>query len=97
MPVWPPGGYVVTLAGQKLTIARPRPLQTDGAGVVPAQEGSLLQSREAMPQAVLRRMENEVRTREYEREVDVARDDFRPLDRALPLGPADPQDPASDA
>jgi len=67
---------VATLAGQKVAITRPRVRQTDGGGEVPLETYSRLQSPEAMPQAVLRRMVRGVSTREYEHVVDMARDGF---------------------
>ena len=67
---------VATLAGQKVAITRPRVRQTDGGGEVPLEMYSRLQSPEAMPKAVLRRMVRGVSTREYEHVVDMARDGF---------------------
>ena len=43
--------------GQKIAIARPRVRRTDGGGEVPLDTYARLQSPEAMPEAVLRRME----------------------------------------
>ena len=45
-----------TLAGQKIPIARPRVRRTDGGGEVPLETYARLQSPEAMPEAVLRRV-----------------------------------------
>jgi putative transposase len=47
---------VATLAGQKVAITRPRVRQADGGGEVPLEMYSRLQSPDAMPGAVLRRM-----------------------------------------
>jgi putative transposase len=69
-------GGVVTLAGQKLPIVRPRVRGADGGGEVPLETYAQLQSPDAMPQAVLRRMVRGVSTREYEHVVDTARDGF---------------------
>jgi len=65
-----------TLAGQKLTITRPRVRRTDGAGEVPLGTYARLQSPDAMPRAVFRRMVCGVSTRAYEQVVDLARDGF---------------------
>jgi putative transposase len=64
------------LAGQKVAITRPRVRQIDGGGEVPLEMYSRLQSPEAMPKAVLRRMVRGVSTREYEHVVGMARDGF---------------------
>jgi putative transposase len=69
-------GGVVTLGGQKLPIDRPRVRRADGGGEVPLEIYTKLQSPEAMPQAVLRRMVRGVSTREYEDVIDTARDGF---------------------
>jgi putative transposase len=65
---------VATLAGQKLPIDRPRVRRADGGGEVALETYSRLQSGDAMPQAVLRRMVRGVSTRDYEGVIDVARD-----------------------
>src|SRR5262249_48360718 len=65
-----------TLAGQKIPIACPRVRRTDGGGEVPLQTYARLQSPEAMPEAVLRRMVRGVSTRDYENVIDLARDGF---------------------
>jgi transposase-like protein len=65
-----------TLAGQKIPIARPRARRTDGGGEVPLETYARLQSPEAMPEAVLRRMVRGVSTRDYGDVVDFARDGF---------------------
>jgi putative transposase len=66
----------VTLAGQKLAIDRPRVRRTDGSGEVPLGTYARLQSPDAMPRAVLRRMVRGVSTRDYEQVIDIARDGF---------------------
>ena len=65
-----------TLAGQKIAIARPRVRRTDGGGEVPLETYARLQSPEAMPQAVLRRMVRGVSTRDYANVIDLTRDGF---------------------
>jgi transposase-like protein len=57
---------VASLAGQKLSIDRPRVRRVDGSGEVALQTYARLQSGDAMPQAVLRRMVRGVSTRDYE-------------------------------
>jgi transposase-like protein len=64
------------LAGQKLPIERPRVRGAASGGEVPLETYTRLQSPDAMPQAVLRRMVRGVSTREYEHVVDMARDGF---------------------
>jgi len=65
-----------TQAGQKIAIARPRVRRTDGGGEVPLETYARLQSPEAMPEAVLRRMARGVSTRDYEKIVELTRDGF---------------------
>ena len=67
---------VVILGGQKLPIERPRVRRVDGGGEVPLETYARLQSPDAMPRAVLRRMVRGVSTRDYEDVIDVARDGF---------------------
>lgn len=67
---------VVTLAGQKLPIERPRVRQAKGGGEVPLESYAHLQSPDAMPRAVLRRMVRGVSTRDYEDVIDMAREGF---------------------
>jgi transposase-like protein len=67
---------VVTLAGQKLPIRRPRVRRTDGQGEVELEMYDLLQREEAMPEACLRRMVRGVSTRDYEGVIDVATEGF---------------------
>jgi putative transposase len=69
-------GGVVTLAGQKLPISRPRVRRSDGGGEAAPETYAQLQSPWAMPQTVLRRMVRGVSTRDYEQVVDMARDGF---------------------
>ena len=69
-------GGVVMLGGQKLPIDRPRVRRADGGGEAPLATYAQLQSPDAMPQAVLRRMVRGVSTREYEHVVDMAREGF---------------------
>jgi hypothetical protein len=65
-----------TLAGQKIPIARPRVRRTDGGGEVPLKTYARLQSPEAMPQAVLRRMARGVSTRDYAIVIDLTPEGF---------------------
>jgi hypothetical protein len=65
-----------TLAGQKISIARPRVRRADGGGEVPLETYARLQSPEAMPEAVLRRMVRGVSTRDYANVIDLTRDGF---------------------
>ena len=67
---------VATLAGQKLPIERPRVRNAHGGGEVPLETYARLQSNDAMPQAVLRRMVRGVSTRDYEEVIDTAREGF---------------------
>ena len=67
---------VATLAGQKIAIERPRVRHTDGRGERPLEIYARLQSPDAMPRAVLRRMVRGVSTRDYAGVVDLARDGF---------------------
>jgi transposase-like protein len=67
---------VATLAGQKVAIERPRVRPTDGRGEVPLETYARLQSPDAMPRAVRRRMVRGVSTRDYAQVVDLARDGF---------------------
>jgi transposase-like protein len=69
-------GGVVTLGGQKLPIDRPRVRRAGGGGEVALESYGKLQSPDAMPRAVLRRMVRGVSTREYEDVIDTARDGF---------------------
>jgi transposase-like protein len=69
-------GGVITLGGQKVPVDRPRVRRADGGGEAPLETYAKLQSPDAMPQAVLRRMVRGVSTREYEHVVDMAREGF---------------------
>ena len=71
----PPRG-VATLAGQKVAIERPRVRHTDDRGEVPLETYARLQSPDAMPRAVLRRMIRGVSTRDYAEVVELAREGF---------------------
>ena len=66
----------MTLGGQKLPIDRPRVRRVDGGGEAALENYEKLQSPDAMPRAVLRRMVRGVNTREYEHFIDIARDGF---------------------
>jgi transposase-like protein len=65
-----------TLAGQRIVISRLRVRRTNGCGEVPLETYARLQSPEAMPEAVLRRMVRGVSTRDYENIIDLTRDGF---------------------
>ena len=67
---------VATLAGQKVAMDRPRVRHTDGRGEVPLEVYAHLQSPDAMPRAVLRRMVRGVSTRDYAGVVELARNGF---------------------
>jgi transposase-like protein len=67
---------VATLAGQKVAIERPRVRQAGDGAEVPLETYARLQSPDAMPRAVLRRMVRGVSTRDYAAVVDLARDGF---------------------
>jgi transposase-like protein len=67
---------VATLAGQKVAIARPRVRQAGGGAEVPLETYARLQSPNAMPRAVLRRMIRGVSTRDYAEVVELARDGY---------------------
>lgn len=67
---------VITLAGQKLPVEKPRVRRTDGRGEAELSTYGLLQREEAMPQAVLRRMVRGVSCRDYEGVVDLAQEGF---------------------
>ncbi len=65
-----------TLAGQKVAIERPRVRQAGGEEETPLETYTRLQSPDAMPRAVLRRMVRGVSTRDYAGVVDLARGGF---------------------
>lgn len=69
-------GGMVTLAGQKVPIRKPRVRGVDGSGEVELETYALLQRDEAMPEASLRRMVRGVSCRNYEDVIDVARAGF---------------------
>ena len=66
----------VTIAGQKVTVEKPRVRSTDGRGEAELERYHLLQSPEAMPQAALEHLVNGVSTRRYEKVVHLARQGF---------------------
>ena len=59
-----------------MPIKRPCVGKADGGGEVLLEMYTRLQSTDAMPKAVLRRMVRGVSTREYEQVIDLARDGF---------------------
>jgi putative transposase len=67
---------IATLAGQKIALERPRVRRSDGSGEEQLETYARLQSPDAMPRAVLRRMVRGVSTRDYAQVVDLARDGF---------------------
>jgi len=67
---------VTVIAGQKLPIRRPRMRYTQQCGEAALETYAQLQSPEAMPQAVLKRLVRGVSCRDYEGVVDLARDGF---------------------
>lgn len=66
----------VVIAGQKLPIERPRVRYTQRCGEAELENYARLQSPEAMPQAVLKRLVRGVSCRDYEGVVDLAREGF---------------------
>ena len=68
-------GYI-TLAGQKVSLAKPRVRSTRGRGEADLERYRLLQSPRAMPQAALEHLVNGVSTRRYEKVVQLARQGF---------------------
>ncbi len=62
----------ITIAGQKVSIDKPRVRYTDGRGEAELERYQLLQSPEALPQAALEHLVNGVSTRRYERVVQLA-------------------------
>ncbi len=69
-------GGVVVIAGQKLPIRRPRIRYTQRCGEAELETYGRLQSPEAMPQSVLKRLVRGVSCRDYEGVVDLAREGF---------------------
>lgn len=67
---------VVTLAGQKLPIAKPRVRSTVGHGEVELATYTALQRDDAMPEAALRRLVRGVSCRDYEEVVERAAEGF---------------------
>jgi len=67
---------VAVIAGQKLPIPRPRMRYTQRCGEADLETYARLQSPDAMPEAVLKRMVRGVSTRDYEGVVDLAREGF---------------------
>jgi putative transposase len=67
---------VVTLAGQKLPIAKPRVRSTAGDGEVELATYAALQRDDAMPEAALRRLVRGVSCRDYEEVVERAAEGF---------------------
>jgi putative transposase len=67
---------VVVIAGQKLPIRRPRIRYTQRCGEAELETYGRLQSPEAMPQSVLKRLVRGVSCRDYEGVVDLAREGF---------------------
>ena len=66
----------VTIAGQKVSVAKPRVRYTDERGEAELERYALLQSPDAMPQAALDHLVNGVSTRRYEQVVQLARQGF---------------------
>ncbi len=67
---------VAVIAGQKLPIPRPRMRYTRQCGEADLETYARLQSPEAMPQSVLKRLVRGVSCRDYEGVVDLAREGF---------------------
>ena len=67
---------VVVIAGQKLPVQRPRIRYTQRCGEVELENYARLQSPDAMPQSVLKRLVRGVSCRDYEGVVDLAREGF---------------------
>ncbi len=66
----------ITIAGQKVSVEKPRVRYTDGRGEAELERYTLLQSPEAMPQSALEHLVNGVSTRRYERVVHAAQAGF---------------------
>lgn len=67
---------VVVIAGQKLPVQRPRLRYTQRCGEAELENYARLQSPDAMPQSVLKRLVRGVSCRDYEGVVDMAREGF---------------------
>ncbi|MGH9575996.1 MAG: IS256 family transposase [Terriglobales bacterium] len=66
----------ITIANQKVSIAKPRVRSTHGRGEADLERYRLLQSSAALPQAALEHLVNGVSTRRYEQVVQLARQGF---------------------
>ncbi len=66
----------ITIAGQKVSVDKPRVRYTDDRGEAELERYQLLQSPEALPQVALDHLVNGVSTRRYERVVQLARAGF---------------------
>jgi putative transposase len=66
----------VTIAGQKVSVDKPRVRYTDDRGEAELERYALLQSPDAMPQAALEHLVNGVSTRRYGQVVHLAREGF---------------------
>jgi putative transposase len=69
-------GGVVVIAGQKLPVQRPRIRYTQRCGEADLENYARLQSPDAMPQSVLKRLVRGVSCRDYEGVVDLAQEGF---------------------
>ena len=67
---------VITLAGQKVPIERPRVRSARGGGEIPISVYGMAQREEAMPQAVMRRLTRGVSARDYEGVIERAAKGF---------------------
>ena len=67
---------VITIAGQKIGIERPRVRSTSGKGEVPLEVYGLAQRDDAMPAAILARMVRGVSCRDYEGVIESAAEGF---------------------
>jgi len=66
----------ITIASQKVPVAKPRVRSTHGRGEAELERYTLLQSADALPQAALDHLVNGVSTRRYEQVVQLARQGF---------------------
>lgn len=66
----------ITIAGQKVSVDKPRVRYTDDRGEAELERYALLQSPEAMPQAALAHLVNGVSAQRYEQVVHLARKGF---------------------
>jgi putative transposase len=67
---------VVTIAGQKIRVTRPRVRSVDKGTELPLPMYELMQREEAMPEAALKRMVHGVSCRNYEKVIEAAQDGF---------------------